>query len=366
MIPSFRARNCVAIFLTCVGMYISGVLTASHAMNSLLPCGASSGCELVAADSSSFIGPVPVAAMGLAMYFVLFVVCVVRGFGQKSSLLDTIGITSAGAGVAFSAWLTWHAHQDLGVLCPWCVGSAITIALLFCTLLLVRVRSSQNDLNWTWFDTIFTVGVAGMLLPGATLWTVSRSKKPVLHINLSKLNGAAVSELIGTGTHVRGRADGAVTIIEFGDLSCPSCRVLHHGLIKFFSRGPNAQLVFRELPLSFLPGHSLSTYAAQLAESAGDNSRFWRFLDTVYSLPEPMKLVDLRRTAQDVLGSSQVSAAALAQVQSDIKEANALGINQTPTYIILLPSGARIPATSADLSAKLLEPQVSKLLTSTG
>jgi protein-disulfide isomerase len=76
-------------------------------------------------------------------------------------------------------------------------------------------------------------------------------------------------------------ADTVVTLEEFGDYQCPPCGQLHPTLKKLKQEyGANLNLVFRNLPLTKIHHNALA--AAQAAEAARVQNRFWEMHDLLY------------------------------------------------------------------------------------
>lgn len=73
----------------------------------------------------------------------------------------------------------------------------------------------------------------------------------------------------------------AVLLEEFGDYQCPPCAELHPTLKKLkHELGPDLNFVFRNLPLSSIHRNALP--AAQAAEAARMQNRFWEMHDLLY------------------------------------------------------------------------------------
>jgi protein-disulfide isomerase len=85
---------------------------------------------------------------------------------------------------------------------------------------------------------------------------------------------------VAKSVHVRGNPDAMVTLEEFGDFECPSCKNLAtflDALIKEYR--PRVRLVFRNFPLAM---HQHSRDAALAAEAAGLQGRFWEMHDMLF------------------------------------------------------------------------------------
>lgn len=86
-----------------------------------------------------------------------------------------------------------------------------------------------------------------------------------------------------SGTELKGKppADVVVTLEEFGDYQCPQCGALHPSLKKLKQEfGSNLNFVFRNLPLTTIHKNALA--AAQAAEAARMQNRFWEMHDLLY------------------------------------------------------------------------------------
>ena len=104
-----------------------------------LACGAG-GCETVQSSPwATFIG-LPVALYGVGGYLACLVLALVgidKG-GDRRHWSDTLLLIGSGAGVAFSAWLTYAEAFLIEAWCRWCVGSAVIITLVFLSAVLAR------------------------------------------------------------------------------------------------------------------------------------------------------------------------------------------------------------------------------------
>lgn len=81
--------------------------------------------------------------------------------------------------------------------------------------------------------------------------------------------------------HVRGNPNAPVTLEEFGDFQCGSCGSYYPELKKIETEyGDKLKVIFRELPLVTVHQHAL--LAAQAAEAAGLQGKFWEMHDKLY------------------------------------------------------------------------------------
>src|SRR5882672_11334384 len=104
-------------------------------------------------------------------------------------------------------------------------------------------------------------------------WIFIRSSRKAANANAN--NGSPGAEPKGAEPpHVRGNPSAPVTLEEFADFQCPSCGAYYPELKKIETEfGENLRVIFRERPL--IPPHQHALIAAQAAEAAGMQGRFW-------------------------------------------------------------------------------------------
>jgi protein-disulfide isomerase len=82
--------------------------------------------------------------------------------------------------------------------------------------------------------------------------------------------------------HVRGDSGARVTLVEYGDFECPSCKQAAPALklmLEHFS--PQVRLVYRHFPLVEVHPHAF--LAAEAAEAAGAQGQFWPMHDMLFA-----------------------------------------------------------------------------------
>jgi uncharacterized membrane protein len=123
--------------LTLAGIGIASYLTVIHFSSGSLYCPVGGGCETVQKSPESKLLGVPVAALGLASYLIVFATVFLRD--QRALLLAA---TLALVGIAFSGWLLYVMLVRIDAVCAWCVGNDI-VALLLAPLALTRYLSEE-------------------------------------------------------------------------------------------------------------------------------------------------------------------------------------------------------------------------------
>ena len=88
-----------------------------------------------------------------------------------------------------------------------------------------------------------------------------------------------LSEAVGPNDHVEGTA--GVILVEYGDYQCPYCGDFYPVLKEVQARlGGRMSLVFRNFPLT--EAHPQAFVAAEAAEAAGGQGKFWEMHDALY------------------------------------------------------------------------------------
>ena len=97
--------------------------------------------------------------------------------------------------------------------------------------------------------------------------------------------------------HVRGPADATVTLVEYGDFQCPYCGEAYPVVRELQERfGDQLRFVFRHMPLADL--HPRAPFAAEAAEAAAVQGRFWEMHDRLFEHRLELSDSDLREHAK--------------------------------------------------------------------
>ena len=96
--------------------------------------------------------------------------------------------------------------------------------------------------------------------------------------------------------HVKGPEDAEFTLVEYGDYECPDCGCLFETLQALQSElSSRLRLVYRHYPMSGV--HKQAQMAAEAAEAAGAQGRFWEMHDILFQHQHALKRDDLVRFA---------------------------------------------------------------------
>ncbi|MHC1562750.1 Na+/H+ antiporter NhaA [Actinomycetospora sp. C-140] len=92
--------------------------------------------------------------------------------------------------------------------------------------------------------------------------------------------------------HVRGPVDAPLTIVEYGDFECPFCGKATGNIRQVREHfGDGMRYVFRHFPLS--DTHPHARLAAEVAEAAAEQGRFWEVHDTFFAHADALERDDL-------------------------------------------------------------------------
>ncbi len=99
--------------------------------------------------------------------------------------------------------------------------------------------------------------------------------------------------------HVQGPASASLTLVEYGDYECPHCGRLFE-IIRDLQRtlGERLRIVYRHYPLSGIHPHAEE--AAEAAEGAAAQNRFWEMHDLLFRNQNALKLNHLLAYAESL------------------------------------------------------------------
>ena len=138
--------------------------------------------------------------------------------------------------------------------------------------------------------------------------------------------------------HIRGPVDAPVTLVEYGDFECPFCGRAEPAVRDLLREFGDVGYVWRHLPLSDV--HQHAQLAAEAAEAAASQGRFWEMHDQLLANQEALDPDDLMRYAQQVgldveqFASDLRTHAAAAHVADDVDSADLSGVSGTPTFFV--------------------------------
>jgi Na+/H+ antiporter NhaA len=139
--------------------------------------------------------------------------------------------------------------------------------------------------------------------------------------------------------HVRGPGDAPVTLVEYGDFECTYCGQAEQVIRELLAtHGEDVRYVWRHLPLNDV--HANAQLAAEAAEAAAAQGRFWEMHDALLAHQGDLRLVDIADYARGLgLDDEQIidelrHGVYTQRVSEDVASADESGVSGTPTFFI--------------------------------
>src|SRR5919106_1426098 len=169
-------------------------------------------------------------------------------------------------------------------------GIGFTVALLVATLAFDGAQLQEAKL-----------GILGAALGAALLtWLLFRATALLpRRTRIRALLGASQPlvdlyvEVDPEHDHVRGPVDAPVTVVEYGDFECPYCGMAEPVVRELLGDFADVRYVWRHLPLSDV--HPRAQLAAEAAEAAAAQGRFWEMHDLLFGHQDALGPKDLIR-----------------------------------------------------------------------
>jgi protein-disulfide isomerase len=144
---------------------------------------------------------------------------------------------------------------------------------------------------------------------------------------------------VGPEDHLQGSPSAPVTLVEYGDFECPYCGTAYRTLKDLQKRmGESLRFVFRNFPLAEVHPHAL--LAAEAAEAAGAQGRFWEMHDVLFEHQTTLGLTHLvayaKKLGLDVQRFSKDldTHAFRDRVEEEFRGGIRSGVNGTPTLFV--------------------------------
>ncbi|MBU3924628.1 prolipoprotein diacylglyceryl transferase [Patescibacteria group bacterium] len=135
-----------------------------------------------------------------------------------------------------------------------------------------------------------------------------------------------------------GSESAPVTIIEFSDFMCPYCKQENDIVKQVLAAYPDkARLVFKHLPL---PIHPEAQFAAEAAECAGDQGKFFEMADTLFANQDKLDAASITKYARDLKLDGKKfkectdSGKFKDKIANDSQIAAEFGIGGTPAFFV--------------------------------
>jgi protein-disulfide isomerase len=141
-----------------------------------------------------------------------------------------------------------------------------------------------------------------------------------------------------------GPENAKVTLIEFADFECPSCRQLDLILRDLLKSNPDVRLVFKQYPLTDIHPWAMTAAIATQCAFQQSPSVFWKMHDAIFDAQDVIsptnawdKMKDLANQFglnADTYKACVINPETASEVKGTIEEGHTLTINATPTTFV--------------------------------
>lgn len=161
-----------------------------------------------------------------------------------------------------------------------------------------------------------------------------------------------------------GNPKSSIVVEEFSDFQCPACRGAHIQVTKPLIKkyGKNIRFELNHFPLRRI--HPFAQKAAEAAECAADQGKFWEFVDDSFENQNQLSENDLIARAKkievadlELFGRCVKSGIKKNAVEEDYQEGIRRGIRGTPTFFV---SGAQVPIHTLNAISSMIEERMNK------
>ena len=193
-------------------------------------------------------------------------------------------------------------------------------------------------------DVYRLLGIAAVLIVGLVVGGMYylRGQKSEQEAKVAEKAKADTSIFVRPHSHSLGPADAKVTLVEFLDPECESCRAMYPMTKQILGQyAGKVRLVVR-----YMPFHPNSMYAASALEAAAEQGRFWELLEVLFFNqprwgshhdPKPELIPELAKQIgldMDKFNRSLNSPAHRTIVETDRTDGQSLGVTGTPSFFV--------------------------------
>ncbi|QYK53170.1 MAG: vitamin K epoxide reductase family protein [Fimbriimonadaceae bacterium] len=374
--------NRVTMVLSLFGVFVTGVLSYSHAAEKEVPCAANATVNCAAVVNSpagSFYG-IPVAYLGLICYLLLFGLAWfrVKATGKNWVRAANASLILTGIGFGFHLFLQVVSLNVLQQLCYWCLTSAVNMLIAFIVHGMLAQSGEPTDEKGSKID-VTVAAAAAILAVGAFGITTTMMQKEAKFYKDFKTE-LTNDQILPIPAKMKGNKDAKIVIIEFADMLCPTCRSTSPKFEALYKKhSGKIRIGFRQFPLFNLPGHEMALTAAMIAEFAAEKERFWEFVNRAYDEGNGERV----KTEAGLLEIARESGLSLDELRPLLEEAKSptgesrlldkvnadfhlssedLKIKGTPTFLLIVNNGEPRALSFEELEHAFDEPEIKELL----
>ncbi len=158
------------------------------------------------------------------------------------------------------------------------------------------------------------------------------------------LTSQTVNITVDASDWQKGNKESKVVLVEYSDFQCPACAFYHEDVKKILGEfGDKINFVYRHYPLIQI--HKSAYLAAQLAEAAGMQGKFWEIHDQLFETQNSwskennpkdtfMVIVDKFGLNKKKMEEDINQSAVKNKIDNNIKSGDEYGVNATPTFFL--------------------------------
>ena len=158
-------------------------------------------------------------------------------------------------------------------------------------------------------------------------------------MNTTQWEAVLAMPVIEDRDHIQGPADAPVTLVQYGDYECPYCGAAYPIIKNIQNRmGDRLRFVFRNFPIT--TSHPHAEAAAEAAEAAAGQGRFWEMHDHLYENQRHLSEDYLRSYAEalgldvDLFDKELAEHVHADRIHEDFISGVRSGVNGTPTFFV--------------------------------
>jgi uncharacterized membrane protein len=296
--------NSATLILAIIGLTISLYLTYIHVRihldpdyESLCAVGDTLNCETVATSKYATVIGIPLSVIG-GLFYILLGIAALFGLVGRNTVVPGIRTAVTAIGMFVSIFLFILSATTIKAFCLLCVAT-LGINIVLFTVALLAIRAT-GGLRRNLADDVVTVvrqpRVAAAAVAGLMLIIVAGPLRgfPRYWELASWTSGVHFDHgFTADGLPWIGADSPTLTITEYFDFGCPSCRIAHKKLRRYLSKHKsNLRIIRHDMPRIACMSHSGKAggrcIAARAAYCAGLSRRYWEWNDAVIAHPKPV------------------------------------------------------------------------------
>ncbi|AKJ15721.1 sodium:proton antiporter [Streptomyces incarnatus] len=251
--------------------------------------------------------------------------------GKPLGIVGACALTTLASRGRLRLPVGWGAATAGGALC----GVGFTVSLLIATLAFHGARLNEAKLG------ILATLVCSLLTARSVIAAIGLLPTK---LRLRALLGKAETivdlavPVDPDHDHIRGPHHAAVTVVEYGDYECPYCGQAEPVVRELLADFGDLRYVWRHLPLTDV--HIHAQLAAEAAEAAARQGRFWDMHDLLLSHQQALRIEDLHAHAAAVgldterFERDMRAHTGAARIAEHVESADLSSVAGTPTFFI--------------------------------